>query len=461
MEPNWFLPYVMEQDNAELHNHMQDFLTATPDAYMEIPRGHGKTNQLAGRYAWEIGNNPNIRIKNVGSSDDESKKTVMLVRKILESDRFNAVFPEIEPDFDNWGNESLTVKRSKMLRDQTIEAVSIFGRAGGRSDILAFDDICDLRNSVQQPMLREQVKDFYRSLWLPTLDVSTKGHRTWRTATPYHTGDITAEWREEFSQINAMFRRPCVGEISPWPEVFTPEVLAAKRRSLGTIAYARAYELRPLSSDEIIFPAELFDRSYYKFPIPKNVIDGGRRIASLDFAFSKKTEMKANPDWSILLVGIRDLTGTLWLERLFRVRMSFPEFSKLVARTVRSMQITAMVAEAQGPQAGLVQQIRLECGCPVLDALRPVDKVSRAYECQAFFEQGKFRIPYEDGSPTREFKPLYDEMTVFPGGDHDDITDAAMDLANLAKRGGYGLSGGLNQIASVYSGRNKLWRLGY
>jgi len=461
IEPSFFVPFVLELDNGKLHNDLQWFLTESPDCYVEIPRGHAKTTQLAGRYAWEIGNNPNIRIKNVGSSDDESKKTVSMVRKIIESDRFRSVFPEIEPDFDNWGNESLTVKRSKMLRDQTIEAVSIFGRAGGRSDLLCFDDICDLRNSIQQPAMRDQVKEFYSSLWLPTLDVSTKGARTWRFATPWHVDDITAQWREEFGRINALFRRPCVGDLSPWPEVFTPEVLAAKRRSLGPIAYARAYELRPVSSAEIVFPTEWLDRSLFRGFVPQNVRDGGQRIASTDFAFSIKTEKKTNPDWSVLLSGIRDLSGTLWVDRLWRVRMLFPDFCKLITREVRTLGIRQLSCEAQGPQSGLVQQVRQECGCTVVDAMRPTDKFSRACEKQPFVEEGKFRLKGEDGTVSRELRPLYDEMTTFPAGDHDDCVDGSIDLITMAQKGGYGLAGGTNRIANVESHKPRLWRFGY
>lgn len=469
MEPSWFVQYVMGVVNARLHDEVQDFLTATPNGYVEMPRGHAKTSQWVGRCAWEIGNNPNLRIKNVGSSDYESEKTVTMVKTVMESDRFREVFPEVEPDPVNWGKTSLTVKRGKPLRDPTLEAVSIMGRAGGRSDLLVFDDICDLKNSVQQPALREAVKDAYKSLWLPTLDESAGNVRVWRFATPWHIDDLTAEWRAFFGPKGCLFRRPCVersgGDESPWPEVYTSEKLAEKRIEYGPVAYSRAYLLRPISSDEIIFPAEWLDRSTYRaFTIPQSVLDGGVRIASVDFAFSKKELGKPNPDWSVLLVGVRDLTGTLWLERMWRVRMQFPEFSRLVATNVRSLGVRQLIAEAQGPQAGLVQQLRSMVGIPVVDALRSKDKFSRAVEKQSFVETGRFRLPRsEDGKVLREFVPLYDEMTTFPAAEHDDLVDCSVDLITLANRHGYGSSAGGygGGIGRVESGKDRLWRFGY
>lgn len=470
MEPSWFVQYVMGLQNSAFHTQMQDFLTATDDGYIEVPRNHTKTTQLAGRYAWEIGHNCNIRIKNVGSNDYEAMKTVLMVKNIMESDRYREVFPEVEPDRQSWGKEALTVKRTKVsLRDPTLEAVSITGRAGGRSDLLVFDDICDLKNSVQQPTQREVVKDNYRSLWLPTLDPSTPGGRIWRAATPWHIDDLTAEWRKEFGPTNRMFRRPCIetpdGDISPWPEVFTPELLAKRRLSYGPVAYARAFLLRPISSAEILFPTEWLDRSMYRaFSIPQQVLDGGVRIASVDFAYSKKELGKPNPDWSVLLVGLRDLTGTLWLERMWRVRMQFPEFSRLVATNVRSLGVRQLIAEAQGTQAGLVQQLRTMVGVPIVDAIRTTDKYSRATEKQSFVETGRFRLPRsEDGKVLREFLPLYDEMTTFPAAEHDDVVDASVDLITLANRHGYGSSAGGygGGIGRVESGKDRLWRFGY
>ena len=55
-------------------------------------------------------------------------------------------------------------------RDPSVQASGIFGRTGGRADIIWLDDVCDLRNAVLQPALRQQVKESVANIWLPMLD---------------------------------------------------------------------------------------------------------------------------------------------------------------------------------------------------------------------------------------------------------------------------------------------------
>lgn len=465
MEPSWFQQYVGEVENGGLQNDLQEFWSsgAGGNSYVELPRGHTKTNTLMLRLAWEIGRNPRIRIKYVGSNETEATKTVTGVKRILESDEFGRVFPEIEPDKDNWGNTSLTVRRGGKSRDQTLEGVPVLGRAGGRSDLLVFDDICDLRNAVMQAASREQVKDFVGTNWLPTRDKANKENppRTWRIGTPYHVADITADWRKKHGRNGTLFRRPVVDFVSPWSERFTEADMRELREELGPIAYARAYELVPVSSDQLVFPHEWIERSMYS-EMSEHVRLTGTRVAAVDFAFSEKTEKKVNPDYSVLLVGMKAMDGTLWVERMWRVRSSFPEFARLVGMVCSQMDVSAVWAEQAGPQRGLVQQLQTDTGVTVIGLERDRDKVSRAHAKQVFVESGRFRVRCKgkDGErePVDELRELVTELTTFPAAEHDDCVDTAIDLMDACERTPVG-SG--YSPSMVGSGRPKLWRLRY
>jgi len=455
---HWFVPYVLGFDNGAMHDELQFHLDSQTNSYVELPRGHGKTNQMAGRVAWEIGRNPLVRVKIVGSSDDEATKTVTLIRKIVQSEEYRKVFPEIEPDSDStWGNTSFTVKRSRFMRDPTVESVSVFGRAGGRSDILVADDICDLRNAVQQPAMREQVKEAWRTIWLPTLDRSKPNPRIWKFGTPYHVADITADWRKYHEDHGGMFRRPVRGYVSPWTEVYTPPMMEDLRAEYGPIAYARAYELSPVSSDQLVFDHWWIDRALYDERIPEFVKATGQPIAATDFAFSDKTVRKGDPDYSVLVTGWRSMDGYLYVDRVVRARVPFPEWQRICARECRAGNISVLMAEGNGPQAGLVQQLSMACeSTSVVPVIRVKDKLSRASEKQSFVESGRLRLRGERGKVCREHSVLYEEMTTFPAGDHDDTVDAVVDLMEAAARAGYGLTA-KPELSS--SGRNKLWRL--
>ena len=455
---HWFSPYLLGVENGVLHDELHFMLDNAKDCYVELPRGHGKTSNMAARVAWEIGKNPEIRVKIVACTDDEASKTVTMIRKLVESDEYRKVFPNIEADNSaSWGNTAFTVKRARLIRDPTVEAVSVFGRAGGRSDLLVADDICDLRNAVQQPSLREQVKESWKTIWMPTLDRSVANPRVWKFGTPYHVADITAEWRAYHKERGGLFRRPVSAYRGPWPEVFTPELLEDLRAKLGPIAYARSYELSPVSSDQLVFDHWWLDRSFYEGQIPEFVRATGQPIAATDFAFSDKTVKKGDPDYSVLVTGIRSMDGYCYIDRVIRARVPFPEWTRICARECRQQNISVLMAEGNGPQAGLVQQLAMCCETTsVVPLTRTKDKLSRASEKQSFVESGKLRLRGERGSVCREHAIMYEEMTTFPAGDHDDTVDAAVDLMEACVRSGYGLTA---KPEITTSGKNKLWRL--
>lgn len=455
---HWFCPYLLGVENGRLHDELQFMLDEATDCYVELPRGHGKTSNMAARVAWEIGRNPEIRVKIVASTDDEAAKTVTMIRKLIESEEYRKVFPSIEPDgHSTWGNTAFTVKRARLIRDPTVEAVSVFGRAGGRSDLLIADDVCDLRNAVQQPSLREQVKESWKTIWMPTLDRSSPRPRIWKFGTPYHVADITAEWRSYHSERGGLFRRPVRGYEGPWPEVFTSDMLEDLREKLGPIAYARSYELSPVSSDQLVFDHWWLDRAFYEGNVPEFVRATGQSIAATDFAFSDKTVKKGDPDYSVLVTGYRSMDGYCYVDRVVRARVPFPEWLRICARECRSSNVSVLMAEGNGPQAGLVQQLSMACEtASVVPLVRTKDKLSRASEKQSFVETGRLRLRGDRGKVCREHAPLYEEMTTFPAGDHDDTVDAVVDLMEACMRAGYGLTA---RPELTSSGRNRLWRL--
>lgn len=444
--PAVFAEWVLGVTNGDLQNDMQAFVSACDDWYMELPRGHTKTSQLAARYAFEIGNDPDIRIKCVSSSEDEAIKTSKYAKSLVESDEFAFVFPDVKVDRTGSSNERWTVLRSRRRRDPTFEGVSVFGRAGGRADILAFDDICDLRNSVLQPTTREQVKDFVKTLWLPTRDLSAKRPpRTWRVGTPYHQDDITADWRRVHGKRKTLFRRPVVDFRSPWPEVFTEQALRDLRDELGPVAFARAYELVAVATDQLVFPNEWMDRALFFGDVPKAVTLNGRRVAGVDMAFTDKTEVKDKPDYSVIVFGWLDINGFLWVDRLWRGRENFPNFLRILARECQAARVRLVVCEQQGTQKGLVQQVRdrLANLCPVTSIPRQTDKVYRATHAgQPFIEAGRFRMRGNalGGGVALDLEVLYNELVAFPAADHDDCVDAAMLLIESCAhaKGGHG-----------------------
>jgi predicted phage terminase large subunit-like protein len=439
--PSAFVSYVLGHEQAKVHRAAQNHWTRFDNSYTELHRGIGKTTQLAARVAYEIGKNREIRIKYVQQSVDEAKKTTQMIRDVIDSPRYAAVFPDVVPDPDRWSGASFKVKTKKFTRDPTVEANGIFGRAGGRADLLIADDICDWRNAIRSPTDRASVKDSWRTNWLPMRDYSDgKKPKTLCVGTCYHVDDVTADWRRFHEERGTLLRVPIVDFRSPWAAAFPPELLREIREELGPIAYGRAYELRPVSSETIVFPADWIDPAFYEesVGIPDWPSRNGRMAATFDFAFTAKKQDN-DPDYSVGLYGWLSRDGHVWLRDIIRLRTTFPDFSRLAIERGVELNVSESRAEGNGPQLGLAQRMNEDAPFPVVSVERTKDKITRAAEEQSFVESGRFHIPaVRDRNgilvPTKKFSVLYDEMTTFPASGHDDTVDASLDMMTLAGR---------------------------
>jgi predicted phage terminase large subunit-like protein len=437
--PLAFIALVLGRPIGAIHARLVSYLLDDKDCYAELPRGHGKTTTGALTLSWLLGHYPHLRVKILGSTDTEAAKTAAMIREIIESDRYRTVFPHIKIRSLDKSKQRWRLEGARMgARDATIESMGVMGRAGGRFDILWTDDISDLRNSVLIPAERDKVKEAYNSNWLPMRDLASGGTfcpRVWNTATPYHTDDITGDLRRIHTEAGTALRLPCHINngirVSPWPEVFGHEQLTAQYHRMGAMAYARAYELIPLSSDLLIFRPEWF--GYYK---PNEAPKHTRTIAGIDWGYGKSEQSGSQPDYSVCIVGEIDHERRLYITDLMRVRESFPTFAKMAAGMLDRRGVSVVLAEGNGPQRGIFDQFGTITKFPMVLVPRHTDKHLRAAGAQPFVQAGKLMFPTdESGKVLPAFQPIIDEMTAFPASAHDDTVDVIVDLCAEAIRG--------------------------
>ncbi len=433
-DPSVFLSLCLGRDISGLQRELIAHALSTYSWYAELPRGHGKTSTLSYLTAWWLGVRPETRFKIVSQNDEAATSTTRFLREIIKSNVFRAVFPDIilKSGDDRTTAWSITSPNTAERRDPSVQGSGVFGRTGGRADIIWFDDICDLRNAVLQPTLRMQVKEAVANIWMPMLDPSAKfPSRVWRTATPFHTDDITADWRRHHQGDDTLLRRPCMGEVSPWPDVFTPAILSASRNEMGAMAYARAYELVPLSSDLLVFRPEWM--SHYRFGRTPEVT---RTVAAIDWGYGRKAQERDDPDYSVCIVGEIDSSRDLYLTDVLRIREPFPVFAKQAETLLRRRSVSVVLAEANGPQKGIFDQFGEMTRMPMLAMDRFSDKHLRAAGAQPFVENGKLKFPTDaEGRVLPAFQTVIDEMLSFPAGSHDDTVDVIVDLCGEAVRG--------------------------
>lgn len=432
--PAAFLALCLGRPVSDLQRDLLAHALANGSWYAELPRGHAKTSTLAYLTAWWLGVRPDTRFKVVSQNDEAATATTRFIREVVRSAAFRAVFPHVTLKEGEDTVTAWSVRAAGMTprKDPSVQGSGVFGRTGGRADVIWLDDICDLRNAVLQPALREQVKEAVANIWLPMLDPSaTHPPRVWRTATPFHTDDITAQWRRTHEADATLLRRPCTDTESPWPQVFTPKVLAARRAEMGPMAFARAYELIPLSSDLLVFQPGWI-RHYRPAELPQVT----RTIAAVDWGYGRKAQDRDDPDYSVCIVGEIDHARNLWITDILRIREPFPVFAQQAAALLSRRGASVVLAEANGPQRGIFDQFAAMTSQPMLAVERVADKHIRAAGAQPFVSGGKLLFPTDEQGRVRgDLQPVIDEMLAFPAGSHDDTVDCIVDMCGEAVRG--------------------------
>lgn len=297
---NAFLEYVftvspgVPVQQALLHKRWHSHLDSYSFAGIIAPRGHAKSTQILYKVIFEIGKNPNIRIKFVCNDLIKAKKRLRFVRTEIEKNpRIHEVFPNLMPDATNadWNAASFTVKREQPLAEPTVEARGVLtAGTGGRADLLIFDDVCDLENAIKKPALRDKVISAYEEDWINLLEPTAKAIYI---ATPWHREDLTAklllshDWKFIRFAIN--------DDLDPiWPEMWTRERLRQRQNMIGRVAFERGFKCRIVADaeDAQFNEADLERSKDGELGVEdlKEVTEGWPLYMGVDLASGKKTK---------------------------------------------------------------------------------------------------------------------------------------------------------------------------
>jgi predicted phage terminase large subunit-like protein len=397
---------------ASVHRELQDFLTRHPRALVELPRDHGKSVQVCVRLLWELGRNPALRVRVVCASEALAAERGRFLRDAIRSNaRLRLVVPHLRPGRP-WEATRFTVARPAHLIGPSMAAVGVgAATTGARADLLVCDDIVDVR-SLRSRADRERVRAYFHENLVNLLEPDG---RLWCLFTPWHTDDLNSRLKQnpEF----ALFRRAVGEDLAPvWPEKWPRERLA-RRREVGAVAFARAYRLVCVPDEEV--PIRAAWVRYWTDPAPAEAV-----VLAVDPAVSAK----ARADASALVTLARTAANEIrCLEALAR-RVPAPELVQLIDDADRRWRPDVILFEANAAFAAvrdlLVRHARF--GPKIKGIVQTKDKAARVSAFSVPVENGSFRL---QGDGTGQVHPgqqaLFDEMTTFPLGEHDDLVDAA------------------------------------
>jgi predicted phage terminase large subunit-like protein len=414
---------------ADVHRHLQEFLTAHPKAVVELPRDHGKTMQLCARVVWELGRNPALRVKFVCATEGIAAERGRFLRDtIAHNPRVRRVFPHLVPA-DPWGETRFTVRRPADVVGPSVTALGVgAGLTGTRADLLVCDDIVDVK-ALYSPADRARVKSFFKDNLMNLLD---PGGRCWCLCTPWHTDDLNAELSR--GGAFALFRRVVQADGTPvWPERWPRERLLERRREIGATAYARAYRLVPLSDETTpIRPAGVrywVERpgGGWWGPLPE-AENAGRDECRVVLAVDPAVSAGPRADASALVVLGRAPDRTVRCLAAVARRVPAPELVQLIAGLDRTWRPEVILFESNAAFAGIKDLLVRHAGfgARVHGVKQTRSKAARVAAFAVAVENGTFRLKgVPGGGVDPGQRELLNEMVLFPAGEHDDLLDAA------------------------------------
>jgi len=215
------------------------------------PRDHGKTSQIVGRVLFELGRNPNLRIKIACAADGRAKERLFEVVQHIElNPRLQEVFPHLRQDKDaEWSKHKIVVKRTVPHRDASVEALGITATAtGGRCDLLIADDVVDRRNALSFPKLRQQIKQAWKSDWTNLLEPES---RIWYICTLWHKDDLSHELVTNKAYKTLFYAvPPDFGAL--WPGKWPEQELRKRHEEIGSIEFNRGFRNQAVDEDSSI-----------------------------------------------------------------------------------------------------------------------------------------------------------------------------------------------------------------
>lgn len=407
---------------------------------ISCPPRHGKS-WLISRYlpAWYLGRHPEQSVALVTFQERFSRKWGRLARD---------TFLQVAPDL--WGLRTLRrastaeweVYRGWQRTEGMCQAIGAQGAITGKgAHLLILDDLIKDMAAANSATLREQIWEWFLSAIETRLEppelvviISTRWHdddligRLMKLQAAGELGDeyVFVNLPAIAEEGDPMGRAP--GEAL-WPEKYSAERLARKRKNVGTYVWDALYQGRPVPLLGAVLKKRWF--RYYEDAGHALVVPGRgaclvedlQRFATIDLAASKKKRGKYT---AILSWGYHPVWKVLLLLDVIRERLG-PEGIIPAMREAKGKHgLSILYAEREGPlleeRLGHILKQAVREGLPVVELAPNGDKYSRAVAATPQLEAGQ--VFFKERAPWLGELEL--ELLTFTGDEdqYSDQTDA-------------------------------------
>jgi hypothetical protein len=320
----WIWNSVQGLDTPAVHRRITRWLQARRGAgdrrlLLMAFRGCGKST-LVGLYcAWWLLRDPDARILVLAADQGLAVKMVATVRRILERHPLcRHLLPERA---ESWAMDRFTVERRAVLRDPSMLAQGVCGNiTGARAELIVCDDV-EVAGNCDTPDKRAELRERLAE----TEFVLTPGGTILYVGTPHCAETLYLAPGQEGAWL-AGYRRLAIPLLdaegnSAWPERFRAEDVAALRRRVGPLRFARQMLLQPVAEaaarlDPALLVRYAEEPEYREAGGRAQLSLLGRRLVSGGGFWDPAYGRPGSGDASVLAATYADGEGNHFLHRL-------------------------------------------------------------------------------------------------------------------------------------------------
>ena len=431
--PNYDFGWFNEELAAALTKFVQDVVDGKqPRLMIFAPPRSGKSEQVSRRLpAWALGKHPDLQFIGSSYSADLANRMSRDVQRIIESDNYAHVFPDVK--LPNKGSTSHTRTQDLFEIVGHKGAYRAAGVGGGitgmGADIGVIDDPVKDAKEANSKTFRDSVWEWYTTTFYTRLSPKSG---VLLCMTRWHEDDLAGrllkaaesgdgdKWQvidyPAIAEEDERYRKK--GEALH-PERFPIERLEKIRTAVGSRSWNALYQGRPTAKEGDIFKTEMLQ---VVDAIPAGVIT--EQVRAWDFAATK-----GDGDYTVGVLMGKGSDNRFYILDVVRGQYSALEVENILKATASRDGYMVKIHMPQDPAAAgkgdAQRKVGLLAGFDVKAERMNGDKVTRATGFAAQVEAGN--VVMLRGAWNKELK---DELNDFPLGAHDDQVDAASDAFN-------------------------------
>ena len=368
------------------------------------------------------------------------EKALAYISELRDTMQKKALFRKCYGDFaeepDEWTKAKLKVERTLVSKDPTFQAISTKTPvSSSHPKLIVLDDWSNEKNSLTPNGLKEQIRSLKEVI--STLDSQgikiIHGHR-------FHYKDIFWHLTEDSECLDREAWTKCMihsparkhgkedGEIM-FPQRFSGNILAQKRKDIGSALYKTYYLLDPSGMMGSKFKMSWIERRYVrKQDIPESAV----YVAGVDLCTGTNPEDAKTDYFAMCLLALDYNTRYAYLVDMIRDKISFPEQLAVVKYNIKQWttlhNLERTFIESNQMQVAMPQMLAIDPemrGLKIMEIKTSKNKMMRLDGLSVVFERGCFYINEEMAG----LKDFIQEYMEFPASDHDDQLDV-LDLTS-------------------------------